>query len=121
MAPTVKRMVTIRKRKPPQFLKEVIERVVKAASPSRVILFGSQARNDADARSDVDLLVVVESVRSRRALAAKIYEALADIHVAADVVVATENDLRKNRGVRGALVNRAVEEGVTLYAAQRPT
>ena len=114
-------MVIVKERIPAQLLKEVIERVVKAASPNRVILFGSRARNDAGARGDVDLLVVVESVRSRRALAAKIYEALADIHVPADVVVATENDLRKNRGVRGALVNRAVEEGVTLYAAQRPT
>lgn len=114
-------MVIVEERIPAQLLKDVIERVVEAASPNRIILFGSRARNDAGARSDVDLLVVVESVRSRRALAAKIYEALADIHIPADVVVATENDLRRNRGVRGALVNRAVEEGVTLYAAQRPT
>lgn len=91
------------------------------AGPSRVILFGSWARGKAHAKSDVDLLVVVKNVESRRALAAKIYEALADIHIPADVVVATEIDLRNNRGVRGALVNRALEEGVTLYAAPRPT
>jgi len=84
-------------------------------------MFGSQARSDAGPSSDVDLLVVVKDVKSRRALAAKIYEALADIHIPADVVVATEGDLRKNHGARGVLVNRALEEGVTVYASRRAT
>ena len=113
-------MATTKKTKTPRLLKKLIERVVEAAKPSRVILFGSRARNDAGPRSDVDLLVVVDSVKSRRALAARIYEALADIHFPADIVVATENDLRVTRGVPGTLVARALEEGVTLYAAQRP-
>ncbi|MGD8719270.1 MAG: nucleotidyltransferase domain-containing protein [Candidatus Zixiibacteriota bacterium] len=110
-------MVTKRKTKAPRFLKELVARVVQAAAPSRVIMFGSRARGDAGPRSDVDLLVVVNNLESRRALAAKIYEALADVHVAADIVVATEEDLRTKSGVRGALVNRALREGVTLYAA----
>jgi predicted nucleotidyltransferase len=63
----VRQMVVLKEQKTSQFLKEVVERIVETAGPSRVILFGSHARRDASARSDVDLLVVVKDTKSRRA------------------------------------------------------
>ena len=38
---------------------EITDRIVRQFEPERIILFGSQARGDADDRSDVDLLVVM--------------------------------------------------------------
>ena len=41
----------------PEKMQAAIERIVTAAQPTRIILFGSRARGAADDRSDVDLLV----------------------------------------------------------------
>ena len=40
-------------------LRLATDRLVEQFHPQRVILFGSQARGTADARSDVDLLVIL--------------------------------------------------------------
>jgi len=39
-------------------LHEVTRRLVESFHPLRIVLFGSQARGTADARSDVDLLII---------------------------------------------------------------
>ena len=44
----------------PDLLREMTDAIVQAAQPLRVILFGSHARGNARADSDVDLLVVEE-------------------------------------------------------------
>ena len=44
----------------------MVERIVSRFSPERIILFGSRARNDAGANSDVDLLIVMPVKGSRR-------------------------------------------------------
>ena len=43
---------------PKEVIDEVKARLVEKFHPQRIILFGSQARETADERSDVDLLVI---------------------------------------------------------------
>jgi predicted nucleotidyltransferase len=59
----------------PGMLAEMVRRVVDAASPDKVILFGSRARGDHRPDSDIDLLIIKDSglPRSRRSM---------DIHAA---------------------------------------
>ena len=45
-----------------QTLQEIVRLVVTAARPSRLILFGSYGRGDADAASDLDILVIQPQV-----------------------------------------------------------
>ena len=45
-----------------QTMKQVVERFVAAARPRRVILFGSYGRGDADAGSDLDIMVIEPEV-----------------------------------------------------------
>ena len=44
----------------------MVDRIVGRFQPSRVVLFGSQARGDANEWSDVDLLVVMGNVPDKR-------------------------------------------------------
>ena len=44
----------------------MVDRIVGRFQPSRVVLFGSQARGNANEWSDVDLLVVMGSVPDKR-------------------------------------------------------
>ena len=46
-------------------LRAAVERLVAAAQPKQIILFGSYARGDADDHSDIDLLVVERIVDDR--------------------------------------------------------
>ena len=41
-----------------EFISIMTERIVQGFDPLQIILFGSQARGDADRNSDIDLLVV---------------------------------------------------------------
>lgn len=45
---------------------EIIRRVVDVARPERVILFGSAARGEMTAHSDVDCLVIAPALREGR-------------------------------------------------------
>lgn len=52
------------------------KRLVEGFAPSKIILFGSQARGTADERSDVDILVVCPISGSRRGLMVAMDKAL---------------------------------------------
>jgi len=97
-------------------LTEITRRIVATSDPQEIILFGSQARGDAQPDSDLDLLVVKEEVASPRAEAARIYRALAGLSAPVDVVVARSDYVRRHRDVVGTIVRPALREGRVLYA-----
>jgi len=59
-----------------QDIKQVDERLGQTIDAESVILFGSHARGDAGAHSDVDLLIVAESEQPRFKRSRKLYESL---------------------------------------------
>ncbi len=57
-------------------LGETVQRILAVFSPKRIILFGSQARGDADAGSDIDLMVIEPTVENTALEAARLYRAV---------------------------------------------
>ena len=99
-------------------LSEVVERLVHALEPVRIYLFGSQARADAHADSDYDLLVVVSSSEEpgyRRDQDAR--RVLGDVSLPLDVLVWTRAEFDDQAGVPGSLPATVLREGPLLYAA----
>ena len=90
-----------------------IDRIVSAVHPTRIVLFGSQARGEARSDSDVDLLVVLDAPLDHRATRVRIRELLSDMPFAKDVIVATPEDVERRRF--GSILADAVDEGVTVY------
>jgi predicted nucleotidyltransferase len=86
---------------------QTIKRIATTYHPRRVILFGSQARGDADPDSDVDLLVVFDDERDGRERRVGIRRLLGDAPFAKDVLVAR---WAAHRG-RPA----STEEGIVVY------
>ena len=96
-------------------LREAIRRLVEEFEPERIILFGSQARGTADARSDVDLLVICRQVTNRRKLMVKMDRALAGLGIARDVLVMTPQEYERDRHIPGTVARAASMEGTLLY------
>jgi predicted nucleotidyltransferase/DNA-binding XRE family transcriptional regulator len=96
-------------------LPEMTRRIAEGFSPSRIILFGSQARGLARPLSDIDLLVVFDSDGDRRERRVAIRTALADLIVDKDILVVTEHEATSPRA--GSIIATALTEGVPLYVA----
>ena len=100
-----------------EFISIMTERIVRDFDPLEIILFGSQARGDADGRSDIDLLVVFAELVDKRQTAIDIRVALADLPVAKDILVSTPEELERHRPRIGSVLRYAQREGKVLYAS----
>lgn len=95
---------------------EMVRRIVERFDPERIILFGSHARGSASSDSDVDLLVVMPVVGSKRAKQIEIRLALHDIAFPKDVIVTTPEEFAWRKEVPGTIERPASLEGRVVYA-----
>ena len=100
-------------------LREILKRIVGIADPDRVILFGSAARGEADANSDIDLLVVKANVPHRGRMTEDIYLGLLGVRRAVDAIVVDSEDLRRYGDAHALIIRPALREGRVIY--ERPS
>jgi len=100
-----------------QILSELVRRIVESVHPSRIILFGSASRGEMGPDSDLDLLLVVPDGMHRRRTAQTVYKSLRGLGFAKDVVVVTENDVKKFAGNPSLVLYPALQHGKELYHA----
>jgi predicted nucleotidyltransferase len=96
-------------------VQEIVQRIVKAAQPDKVILFGSRARGVARPDSDFDLLVIKESDEPGYRRDAALYLALAGLNAPVDVITYTPEEVRDWSAVPQAFITTAVREGKVVY------
>jgi predicted nucleotidyltransferase len=82
-----------------------------AGSSARVILFGSHARGEAGAGSDLDFLVIEPEVEDRQVEWSRLRRALGDIEVPVDIVVLDEALAERRAKVPGTMVYHALRDG----------
>lgn len=101
-----------------QTILEAARRAVAAAeSPLQVFVFGSYARGDADAGSDLDLLVVEREVQDKAAEYLKLHRAVGPVGVGVDVLVFSRDEFERRSQVPGTVPYWAKKEGKLLYDA----
>ena len=96
-------------------VEEATRRLVEQFKPTRIILFGSQARGTADDRSDVDLLVIGRMKGKKRDLMVAMDRALRGLGIARDIVVLTPEEYERDRQIPGTVARPASLEGRVLY------
>lgn len=100
-----------------EILDDIVQRIVGAVQPTRILLFGSAAQGRMGPDSDVDLLVVMPDGIHRRCTAQDIYRSLTGLGIAKDIVVATESDVRDYGDNPSLVLFPALREGTELYCA----
>jgi len=98
-----------------QVLAEIVQRIVEAVHPLRIIMFGSAARGEMGRDSDLDLMVVMPDGTHRRHTAQFLYGKLSEVMIPKDIVVATLSDLAQYGQTRGFVYREALREGKVLY------
>src|SRR5205823_2573820 len=80
----------------PVMLADIVKRVVKAATPEKIVLFGSAARGSMGPDSDFDLLVIKRGKFNRHRVTTAIYRNMSG-EAAVDVVVVTPEEVERYR------------------------
>lgn len=101
----------------PEKMQAAIKRLVAVAQPTKIILFGSQARGDADDHSDVDLLVIKPHVADRYEEIIELDRSLAGILMPVDILLVSESEFEERADQPGTVERAARQEGRVLYAA----
>jgi uncharacterized protein len=101
----------------PEQLSELVNQIVTAVHPLRIVLFGSAARGEMGEDSDIDVLVVMPDGTHRRHTAELLQRHFFGIPFGVDVVVATPTDLERYRHSVGMIYCAILKEGRELYAA----
>ncbi len=96
---------------------EAVRRLVAAAHPRKVILFGSHARGEARPDSDLDFLVVEREAPDTVAEMVRLRRALRGLNVAADVIVVSEADVAAWGDLPGSPLYEPLREGLVLHEA----
>ena len=95
----------------------LVRRIVEETEPLRIMIFGSSARGESGADSDIDILVVMPEGIHRRRTAQQLYRNIRNVKVPFDILVATPADLEKYKDNPGLIYRTILLEGEVLYAA----
>jgi predicted nucleotidyltransferase len=99
----------------PEAIHEMARRLVRVFHPERIILFGSFARGTAGPDSDADLLVVMRVEGSRRTKAVEMERVRAGTGLPKDLILATPEEVERDRELPETLIRPALREGIVLY------
>ncbi len=98
---------------------EAVRRIVAAADPLQVIVFGSRARGDHREDSDIDLAVILDAPeeRVRQILPSTV---LRGIRMETTLIVVSKEKYDSHRPWLNSIFNYIDREGVVLYDREHP-
>ena len=98
-----------------KLLEQITRTIVERLNPRRVILFGSHARGEATAESDLDLFIEMETQMRPPERAVQVSSLFGLRPWSLDVVVYTPEEVQRLRNVHGTLLSLIEAEGKVLY------
>jgi predicted nucleotidyltransferase len=102
-------------------VKEIVRRILSAAAPDKIILFGSAAGGGMTRDSDIDILIVEDNPEDRpydrRKESLKIDETLDGLGYPFDVIVISSEWFEASKDVIGGIAYPAHKYGRVIYEA----
>ena len=100
-----------------QTIQEIVQRILTAARPDKIILFGSAATGQMTRDSDVDLLIVEPDTSDQRNEYVRISKARWDIDYPFDVLFINTRWFEESKDVIGGIAYPASKYGKVIYEA----
>lgn len=98
-----------------ELLADITKKIVEHFDPHRIVLFGSHARGEAKADSDLDIFIEMETGASPPERAVAVSSVFGLRPWSMDLVVYTPAEVERLRGVHGTLLSLIEAEGKPLY------
>ena len=98
-------------------IEEIVRRILGAAKPDKIILFGSAATGAMSRDSDIDLLVVEADPGDRGAEYVRIRRALRGMGYPFDVILISTQWFEESKEVFGGIAYPAHKYGKVIYEA----
>lgn len=101
-------------------LSRLINIIVKKVFPEKIFLFGSQAKDTANEKSDYDIFVLVKNGQNTRKLEKELYYLMAKegIGIPVDLIVETEDKFERLKNNQYLIYNQVDKYGRTIYEKQ---
>ena len=96
-------------------ISNIVYRIVSSVSPDKIYLFGSYATGQANENSDIDLLVIKDTVEPRYKRSIEIQRLLIGSKIPADIVVYTNAEFEKERFIQFSFINSAIQGAQLMY------
>lgn len=100
-----------------EIIESLIERIVNAVRPMRIVLFGSAARGEVGPDSDLDVMVVMPDGTHRLNTVRYLYKQMFGFGFPVDIVVTTPSLLERHKDNVGLIYRTVLAEGEEVYAA----
>jgi predicted nucleotidyltransferase len=100
-------------------IRQAVQKIVDAAHPEKVILFGSFANGQPTPDSDVDLLVIMQSDQNAHARAVQISEILYPRPFPVDIIVRTPEEVAERLALGDGFFHEIMTNGKVLYDRTR--
>lgn len=96
-------------------ISNIVYRIATNAHPDKIFLFGSYATGQANEDSDIDLLVVKDTLEPRHKRSIEIQRLLKGSKLPVDILVYTNEEFERERTINYSFVNSAVQGAKLLY------
>jgi len=100
-------------------IKEIVDKIIKAVDPEKIILFGSYANGTANKHSDLDLCVVVDEKSDRNFVYEKLADTLWEFLIPVDIIIYSQTDFYEWQNVKMAFPTIIMRTGKILYEKQK--
>ncbi|MBF0617757.1 MAG: nucleotidyltransferase domain-containing protein [Nitrospirae bacterium] len=96
-------------------LNEIVKRIASFCSPEKIILFGSYAYGAPNTDSDLDIMVIMDTVSMPHKRAVSLRKLLRDISMPKDIIVKTPDEFKRYKDIIGTVVYPAAHHGRVIY------
>ena len=100
----------------PELIDYIVQKIVNAIDPEKIILFGSYARGDYSEESDLDLFIIKDGDHNSRIMRRKVADLLWGREFSLDLIVRKPTEVEWNfRAKNPFYLYHIFKDGKTLY------